>query len=655
MADSIPCKKPHFPFSDPNPEAHRNPIRHGKSYTMHFLLKALIFAVFIVVLPLFPSQAPEFINHTILTKFWELIHVIFVGIAVSYGLFSRRNSAEMGFENSSNVGTSESYMPTIFPVSSNFDSGYEHPCGYGEKSEGESWNSGYFVGNPVAAVAAQSCHESNVFYAQCKPSLGICESGCENSCGYKEKNVTQARNSQYFQGESMVFVAQPNYGLDEWGQPRSMVDNQPLGLPVRSLKPRVKNQDSFEFVAGSEFSLGSKGSFNSSDRISNGDFGDLGAINLKQKFNEAAASPSPVHWRSRSARMERGKRVGSNDRPSRLRPLSVDETQFESMKTRSFQSTLSFTSESSSQTSSMSSSPKEDSFTHSMSSEVLNSKVENVKKRKSPHSQGSSSPSGFASSPPKPMNEKASVSALHLRGYSIGSFHEEDLRRSSENYLKDLGGSGSRSRSRSGSGNGSGSEEEQLGSKELGQGFLGLNTKPASLTKSASRGKSVRTIRGSRFVTHEKVEKMCDIGEFISMRKDMMQNGVTNMKNLGNGKSKHDLGNPFHMPKLEFPKHEKKEMREVRGNAAAESEEEEPESEAENFQLSSDDEREDDALAAAAAATSSNSLNVGGADSEVDKKAGEFIAKFREQIRLQKVASKDRSRGQHISANSFGR
>ncbi|TQE01185.1 hypothetical protein C1H46_013208 [Malus baccata] len=239
MADSIPYRKSHFPFSDPNPEAHRNPIQHCKSYTMHFLLRALIFAVFIVVLPLLPSQAPEFINHTILIKFWELIHVIFVGIAVSYDLFSRSNSAKMGFENNSNVGTSESYMPKIFPVSSNFDGRSEYPCGYGEKREGESWNSGYFVGNPVAAVA-QSCHECNVFYAQCKPSLGICENGAENSCGYKEKNVTQAWNSQYFQGESMVFVAQPNYGLDEWGKPRSMVDNQPLGLPVRSLKSRVK-------------------------------------------------------------------------------------------------------------------------------------------------------------------------------------------------------------------------------------------------------------------------------------------------------------------------------------------------------------------------------------------------------------------------------
>ena len=38
---------------------------------------------------------------------------------------------------------------------------------------------------------------------------------------------------------------------------------------------------------------------------------------------------------------------------------------------------------------------------------------------------------------------------------------------------------------------------------------------------------------------------------------------------------------------------------------------------------------------------------------EVDKKAGEFIAKFREQIRLQKMASIGRSRGVGMSGNHF--
>ncbi|PQQ19239.1 uncharacterized protein Pyn_34425 [Prunus yedoensis var. nudiflora] len=561
MEDTSPYRKPHFPYSELNSAIHPNPIKQGKSYMMHFLFKALFFALVIMVLPLFPSQAPEFINHTILTKFWELIHLVFIGIAVSYGLFSRRN-VERGFENPSNLGSSESYMPRIFPVSSNFDDGYENPCASDEKRVVGlgSWNSQYFVGNPVTV----SSHESTGFDAQCKPSLPVHERGSENSYGYKENNLTQAWSSQYFQGEPMVFVAQPNYGLDEWGKPRSIVDTEPLGLPIRSLKSRVRDQDSSEFVT-------------------------------RKEFNEATAAPFPVHRGSSSGRMEMGKRVGRSGRPSHFRPLSVDETQFESMKTRSFQSTLSFSSESS-QTSSMSSSPKEESFARSISSEALNSKVNNLKKRKS--SQGSS-PSGLPSSPPKPITEKVSMSALHSRGYSIGSFHEEDLRRSSENYFKDLSGSGS--------------EEDQLGNKELGPASLRSDVKPASLTKASLRGRSVRTIRPSRLTTDDKVEKMCDNGGAISMRKDIIQNGGTDKKFFDNVTD-------------------------------------DSESEAENFLVSSEDE---DADPPPAAAATCNSVNVAGPDSEVDKKAGEFIAKFREQIRLQKVASLDRSRGLGTRGNFF--
>ncbi|BFG21541.1 hypothetical protein CerSpe_078150 [Prunus speciosa] len=629
MEDTSPYRKPHFPYSELNSAIHPNPIKQGKSYMMHFLFKALFFALVIMVLPLFPSQAPEFINHTILTKFWELIHLVFIGIAVSYGLFSRRN-VERGFENPSNLGSSESYMPRIFPVSSNFDDGYENPCASDEKRVVGlgSWNSQYFVGNPVTV----SSHESTGFDAQCKPSLPVHERGSENSYGYKENNLTQAWSSQYFQGEPMVFVAQPNYGLDEWGKPRSIVDTEPLGLPIRSLKSRVRDQDSSEFVTRSESGSSSNFSPNSSDKSRNGKFGDLGPLNLEEEFNEATAAPFPVHRGSSSGRMEMGKRVGRSGRPSHFRPLSVDETQFESMKNRSFQSTLSFSSESS-QTSSMSSSPKEESFARSISSEALNSKVNNLKKRKS--SQGSS-PSGLPSSPPKPLTEKVSMSTLHSRGYSIGSFHEEDLRRSSENYFKDLSGSGS--------------EEDQLGNKELGPASLRSDVKPASLTKASLRGRSVRTIRPSRLATDDKVEKMCDNGGAISVRKDIIQNGGTDKKFFDNVTGKLDLGNSLHMPKPTIPKYQKKEMQEFHGNVVAEESEDDSESEAENFLVSSEDE---DADPPAAAAATCNSVNVAGPDSEVDKKAGEFIAKFREQIRLQKVASLDRSRGLGTSGNFF--
>ncbi|KAJ3689900.1 hypothetical protein LUZ61_019064 [Rhynchospora tenuis] len=82
-----------------------------------FLQKALLFMFFALILPLFPSQAPEFVtNQTIVNKFWELIHLLFIGIVISYGLFSRRNTEtipnkEIGFQpNSPN-----SYVSQIIP------------------------------------------------------------------------------------------------------------------------------------------------------------------------------------------------------------------------------------------------------------------------------------------------------------------------------------------------------------------------------------------------------------------------------------------------------------------------------------------------------------------------------------------------------------
>lgn len=560
-----------------------------------------------MVLPLFPSQAPDFINDTILNKFWELIHLLFIGIVVSYGLFSRRN-VEMGIENHPNVETLESYMPRMFD-------GYENPFGSDEKKvvgSWKSWNSQNFVGNPMTV----SSHKSTVFDDQCKPRLPNFGDGLENSCGYKNESVTQAWNSQYFQGDSMVFIAQPNYAFDEFVKPKSVVDDEPLGLPIRSLKSRVKNQENSEFISRSESGFGSKASSNSFDRSRNGDFGDLAPINLLEKFNQAMASPSPILQRSSSRKMEMGKRVGSTTRPSHFRPLSVDEAQFESLKTRSFRSTLSF----SSQTSSISSSPENEySSVDSISSEVLNSETVHLGKRKK--SSRASSPSGLPSQP-DPMNEKVSMSALHSRAYSIGSFYEEDLRKSSENFLKkELSGRGSQ-------GNASDS-----GKKELWPGSFKSDTKPASLSKASSRGKSVRTIRGSRLTTHGKVEKnqkMFDNGEAVFMRKEKMQNG--------------GLDNLADMPKPTFSKYHKEKMQDFFGNVVGS--QEDSESEAENFEASPEGEDK--------AAASCNSVNVAaGPDSEVDKKAGEFIAKFREQIRLQKVASMDRSRGLGVGGNCF--
>lgn len=82
-----------------------------------FLQKALLFMVIVLVLPLFPSQAPElFTNHTIVNKFWELIYLLFIGIVISYGIFSRRNTETIpGKELSFESNNPSSYVSQILP------------------------------------------------------------------------------------------------------------------------------------------------------------------------------------------------------------------------------------------------------------------------------------------------------------------------------------------------------------------------------------------------------------------------------------------------------------------------------------------------------------------------------------------------------------
>jgi Cotton fibre expressed protein len=82
-----------------------------------FLQKALLFMFIALILPLSPSQAPEFFtNHTIVNKIWELIHLLFIGLAISYGIFSRRNTETVtGKELGSEPDNPNSYVCQILP------------------------------------------------------------------------------------------------------------------------------------------------------------------------------------------------------------------------------------------------------------------------------------------------------------------------------------------------------------------------------------------------------------------------------------------------------------------------------------------------------------------------------------------------------------
>ncbi|KAI4356661.1 hypothetical protein L6164_000666 [Bauhinia variegata] len=287
MADSSPFIKPHFTFSELNSSNRRKPIKQGSTFP-NLLFKSVFFAVFIIVLPLFPSQAPEIINQTIFTKFWELVYLLFIGIAVAYGLFSRRY-VEPDIETHPSVDSRPPYVSKMFPVSTIFGDEYENPFGSDEKTMTHCWNSQYFEGESGVVPSSGGAVRDEQYQTQ----LPVSEGDLHDSVGYDRVNVVQASNWEYYHSEPVVIVAQPYYTIEERGQ---IAGYKPLGLPVRSLRSIERKLDSPRYGNESDSSPGSKGSSKSANR----EFGHLGHSNLEQKSNNVAGSSSPIPWYSRS-------------------------------------------------------------------------------------------------------------------------------------------------------------------------------------------------------------------------------------------------------------------------------------------------------------------------------------------------------------------
>ena len=498
---------------------------------------------------------------------------------------------DRGIESHSTVDNSESYASRFLHVSSIFEDGFENSCGSGEKSVIQTWNSQHFQGESMVVVTSGS----SVLDKRGRPRSSNFENGCENLFESDRKKVIQTWDSQYFRGETMVVVAKGSYALDQWGKPESSVDDKPLGLPVRNLKSRIKDTDSTESVSGSRSKSSSKtGSSKSSGKVRNGKFGKLGPLKLEEQLKDTVALPSPIPWRSRSGRMEMREEADSFHSHSHSMPPSFEEPEFEQLQSRSFRSSTPY----SSQASSVSSSPRKLSPSSSASSELGNSKMEELGGRKSPY--GSST--ATSPSPPGQMNGKAPLDMSRSHQFFNGSASEMNAQRSFEDERKEL------SRSR---------REDQVNSKEWQLGSMKSAMKPGPPNKHLSRGRSVRTFRASELTSEarkvaekggnrmdDSVGKTYIKAEEVPMEKSDMKPKV--------------LGNTSYETKLPFSKHPKGEMQES----------EDLEGEAHNFRTSSDEEV---------------ASNIVGEEEpvphEVDKKAGEFIAKFKEQIRLQKMAS----------------
>ncbi|CAA7391980.1 unnamed protein product [Spirodela intermedia] len=120
------------------------------------LPKAAFLAAIAVLLPLFPSQAPEFFSETLLTRSWELIHLVLVGIAISYGLFSSRNAggaAEKELPCKSG-DSPQSYVSELLQVSPVFndDDGEIHGS-HPHRSKLQMWTSQYNGEDSTVLVA----------------------------------------------------------------------------------------------------------------------------------------------------------------------------------------------------------------------------------------------------------------------------------------------------------------------------------------------------------------------------------------------------------------------------------------------------------------------------------------------------------------------
>ncbi|OAY83215.1 hypothetical protein ACMD2_15776, partial [Ananas comosus] len=139
------------------------PIHHrqlGAGILSTFLYRALLVAVLVVALPLLPSRAPEFVDGTLLTRTWELLHLLLVGIAISYGLFSRRNAdADKDRAAAGKHDAAQSYVPQILrgpsAVFGDDDDGVDGDDDRGDAGV-RAWSSQYYPNDPVVVVAKDS-------------------------------------------------------------------------------------------------------------------------------------------------------------------------------------------------------------------------------------------------------------------------------------------------------------------------------------------------------------------------------------------------------------------------------------------------------------------------------------------------------------------
>ncbi|XP_042011687.1 uncharacterized protein LOC121760135 [Salvia splendens] len=220
MAPAAPPPPNFSPFTPPPSKSDSNA-----------LFKSLIIVFLLLAIPLFPSQAPAFIPPPVFAGFWEIIHLLFIGITVSYGLFARR--ASQFVPDKSADARTDAYLSGISHITSIFDHGYENdmlPDNYANCGDYQLLGSDECVVVPSGAKIRSLVRD-----------------------GEDEGGGDQAWHSRYTKGESLVVVSNAKCFVG------GSSDFKPLNLPIRSLRSRAmdstdRDSDKQEFKKGNEFS-----------------------------------------------------------------------------------------------------------------------------------------------------------------------------------------------------------------------------------------------------------------------------------------------------------------------------------------------------------------------------------------------------------------
>ncbi|KAI4377920.1 hypothetical protein MLD38_015475 [Melastoma candidum] len=298
-----------------------------------FLFKAVMAVLVLVLVPVMSSHPPEYIvGQAAPVRGWEILHILFVGIAVSYGLFSKRNAAdgvEDGEKNGSNANAgklenTQLYINRFLQLSSSLfdddsDGGGISPSGsdVGRVQSMAAWNSQYLRNEPMLVVDEDRSGGDSSARISDTPLLlpvrslhsRVPDDPRDNS-GYSGVSSAPLNRSG-----SMGLRSSYSSKSSVWDTSFRRSSSNPGSISKRSLNCGSNTWGKTSESSVSAASLSESGSDpgSNSKRVPNGgsiQSGNNGRVSdtmyteLETNVKDGVVLPSPIPWQSRSGRMD---------------------------------------------------------------------------------------------------------------------------------------------------------------------------------------------------------------------------------------------------------------------------------------------------------------------------------------------------------------